>query len=114
MEKCLLKKMSEKCEEEKCEEEKSTLKIIVKSVAEEEGFFEKPTHVHANIRQVLIPHYDNWAKECIVEGTYSHYRTDHPMSPDGWAMMNIPFCLSVFYDDIWGARFFISMEEEKP
>lgn len=30
-----------------------------------------------------------------VAGRHSHYRDDHPASPDGFASLSIPFCITV-------------------
>lgn len=50
-------------------------------------------------------------KNCVivVDGTYSHYDNDHPMSPDGFACLSIPFCITLFRDDVWKNRHFISV-----
>jgi hypothetical protein len=50
---------------------------------------------------------DAGATITVVYGTYSHYRKDHPLSPDGWAMWDIPFCTVSIKDDIWGDRIFV-------
>ena len=48
------------------------------------------------------------AQIIIVEGSYSHYRDDHPMSPDGIASMDIPWCVTVCRDETWGDRVYVS------
>jgi len=49
-------------------------------------------------------------KTVVFEGTYSHYRNDHPLSPDGIACWTLPFCLVVRRDEgIWGNRSYVSI-----
>ena len=44
----------------------------------------------------------------VVEGTYSHYRTDHPLSPDGFASLKIPFCITILENSTYGKRVYVS------
>ena len=48
------------------------------------------------------------AKIIVVEGSYSHIRDDHPMSPDGIACLDIPWCVTVCNDETWGKRVYVS------
>jgi hypothetical protein len=45
----------------------------------------------------------------VIEGRVSHYRDDHPMSPDGIAMFDTPFCLTMQDDPNMGARHYVSI-----
>lgn len=49
-----------------------------------------------------------------IEGQHSHYRDDHPMSPDGYACMTFPFCITICDDDIWHPRIYIALCGERP
>lgn len=55
--------------------------------------------------------YHDWSTHfgCVIEGTVSHYRDDHPFSPDGYASMDMPFCLTIQNDDVSGERQYISI-----
>ncbi len=33
----------------------------------------------------------------ICTGSYTHYRDDHPMSPDGWVCLSHHYCVSVYH-----------------
>ena len=67
----------------------------------------------ASVRRVVFhqpyPSVDPSALVCVVEGTYSHYRDDHPLSPDGIAMLEMTWCVTVCNDEIWNQRTFISV-----
>lgn len=45
----------------------------------------------------------------VVEGLSSHYRLDHPLSPDGCASWSLPFCVTYATDDVWGERKYLSL-----
>lgn len=45
----------------------------------------------------------------IADGTISQYISDCPVSPDGYAMMRVSFCVAVFRDDIWGERVYVKL-----
>lgn len=94
-----------------CEENKKNAKAISDEFALSEGFYETSNNEFRNMR-ILTTHiwsdYDkHWA--CVIEGIYSCYRDDHPMSPDGFACLDIRFCLTIKDDDVWGRREFISL-----
>jgi hypothetical protein len=64
---------------------------------------------HVSVREVLyLSHYEGHAV-IVVEGTWNHIRTDHPLSPDGAAAMYLPFCLTVCLSETWGTRVHISV-----
>lgn len=76
------------------------------------GTFKDKGRTSADIRSVVFhqpyPSVDPSALLCVVEGCYSHYRDDHPFSPDGHAMMQVTWCVTIFNDEIWNQRTFIS------
>ena len=39
----------------------------------------------------------------ILYGNFKHYKKDSPFSPDGWAMMEIPFAVT-FYISEWSGK----------
>lgn len=45
---------------------------------------------------------------CTVEFMHTHYRDDHPMSPDGYASFSIDVSITYQNDDSWGERIYIS------
>ena len=48
----------------------------------------------------------------VIEGTYSCYRDDHPMSSDGFACLQVHFCLTIQDDDVWERREYIAIGGE--
>jgi hypothetical protein len=59
--------------------------------------------VHVNTRS------SDGYRSIVIDGKYCHYRDDHPLSPDGVAMLQIPFCVTGFFGDTWGDRTFVAV-----
>ncbi len=61
------------------------------------------------IRRVMkMSDYDE--RGIVVIGVVSHYRDDHPMSPDGIAMMQHEFALTLIdSDDVWEPGSFVAI-----
>lgn len=81
---------------------------VAKEMAAELGTFKDKGWPLAHIRSVDVT--ENWRPVIVVEGTRSHFRDDHPVSPDGYASWNHTFCVVVMIDDIWGPRYYVSVE----
>ena len=43
----------------------------------------------------------------VIDGVILYTVRDHPMSPDGVAMVELKFCIVYLNDDIYGERFFV-------
>lgn len=78
-------------------------------LALQEGTFKKVGWRVARIKRVSTNAVYPGATACVVEGTYSHFRDDHPMSPDGVACFDVPWCVVVLNDETWGRRVYVSI-----
>jgi hypothetical protein len=76
----------------------------VAAVVSGEGTFKDKGWRIARLRRFGCAEFRSGATAIVAEGTYSHIRDDHPLSPDGFASLDVPWCVTVFFDDIWGTR----------
>lgn len=83
------------------------IKAAIEAAIEERGTFKDTGWKRLSAHASFFSDYDRHFG-CVIEGKESHYRDDHPMSPDGIAMMGVPFCITYQSDDIWGERVFVS------
>lgn len=79
----------------------------VKVWAKEQGTWGGKKWSVVDIQRVLLLR-DYEPRGVVVFGVYNHYRDDHPVSPDGLAMLSLKFCLTVRCDDIWGDSLYVS------
>lgn len=77
-------------------------------LASAEGTFKDKGWRKVQIRHFIkhVPYVD--AVAFVIEGTYTHYRDDHPMSLDGLASFTMPWCITYFRDDVWDDRFYVT------
>lgn len=72
-------------------------------------------------RSAMLRHFgvDGWRdrgdglgdrRTVTIEACYSHYRNDHPFSPDGFAMWQIPFVVVAMRDNAWPDRVYVSTD----
>lgn len=83
------------------------LKARAKAWVKDQGTWGEKKWSVADIQRVL-PLSDYDPRGVVVFGAYNHYRDDHPMAPDGFAMLSLKFCLTVRCDDIWGNSIYVS------
>lgn len=83
---------------------------VAQAVACEEGTFKDKGWRIATLRRAqYAPRYEG-SFAVVVEGVYYHIRDDHPLSPDGYASLECPWCVTVIHDEgIWGRRDYITL-----
>lgn len=52
---------------------------------------------------------DTYGFVAVLEGFHYHFKSDYPLSPDGYAMVSLPFCVTVLQDVGLGRREYISV-----
>lgn len=90
---------------------KDEIKQLAESFADEQGVY-KADKYNFRLMKIMTTHtwscYDeHWG--CVIEGIYSHYNNRHLLSPDGFAALDIKFCLTIQEDHVWGRRVFVSL-----
>ena len=88
--------------------------IVAKRFMADLGTYKDKGWNFGRIRWVTCDQRHESARIIMVEGQHSHYRDDHPMSPDGYASATFPFCLTICMDDIWHPRFYIALNGQRP
>ena len=79
--------------------------------AEKCGVYKTKKYEFKNMNIRTVHSWSNYKAHwgCTVEGCCSFFRDDHPLSPDGFACLDIHFCLTIQEDDIWGRREYIAL-----
>jgi hypothetical protein len=95
-----------------CKDEQ-TVKEYAEKYAESLGTYKTDKYEWAifKIREVAV--FSGYSQQhgIMIEGVHSHYRGDHPLSSDGFAMLDVHFAMVYINDDIWGERIYISTGE---
>ena len=103
--KAIVRALDERTADLASEEE---VRTAVKAYQNELGTFEGREHwrvldVHPHFLPLWGEHYI-----VVIEGTVNHYRNDHPLSPDGYAMLGERFCITQIDDGHSDKRTYLS------
>ena len=85
---------------------KENTKDFAEEFALSQGTYDAPKNKFRIMRIRTVHTWEDYDEHwgCVIEGIYSCYRNDHPLSPDGFACLDIKFCLTIQEDDVWGKR----------
>ena len=82
------------------------IKEVCKEAVSEEGKFtcKGKDYDIVKFRTANILVDDEYGFSAIIEGTYDHFRNDHPLAPDGVALLQMSFAVYVAESESWGRR----------